>query len=78
MIRQKPQDFRDGVLFFAGLAGMFYEVVIKHPPDFGFVPFLMAMMGAPAFLRRDANGSGSDDDDGNDGKSGPTDNALGD
>lgn len=48
---------RDGILFFAGLAGLFYETVVRRPPDYGLLPVFAAMCGLPAFFSR------RDDDD---------------
>lgn len=47
-------NVRDGILFFAGLAGLAYEVLVRRPPDYGFVPVFGGMIGLPAFLKRDS------------------------
>jgi hypothetical protein len=45
-------NLRDGILFFSGLAGLFYEVLVRRPPDYGFLPVFGGMIGLPAFLNR--------------------------
>lgn len=47
------KDLRDVVLFFAGLAGVFYETVISVSERPTLLLMFAAMMGLPAFLRTD-------------------------
>lgn len=58
--RRKIQ--RDGVLFAAGLLGLFYEAVIGH--DSGFATLFVSVLLSPLVLRyderrRDTNGNGN-------------------
>lgn len=48
---------RDGILFFAGLAGVAFETLLRRPPDYGLLPLFAAMVGLPAFIKKDTDGS---------------------
>jgi len=50
-------NLRDGILFFAGLAGLAFETVWRRPPDYGLLPVFAAMVGLPAFIKKDSDGS---------------------
>lgn len=52
-------NLRDGILFFAGLAGIAYETLFRRPPDYGLLPVFAAMCGLPAFIKRDKQGGSS-------------------
>lgn len=47
------KNIRDIVLFFSGLAGVFYETVISVSERPTLLLMFAAMMGLPAFLRTD-------------------------
>lgn len=47
------KNVRDVVLFFSGLAGVFYETVISVSERPTLLLMFAAMMGLPAFLRTD-------------------------
>lgn len=48
-----PRGWRDTVLFFAGLGGVFYETVYSKADRPTLLLLFAAMMGLPAFLRTD-------------------------
>ncbi len=48
-----PRIGRDGVLFFAGLAGVFHETVIAESERPTLLFLFATMIGLPAFLRSD-------------------------
>jgi hypothetical protein len=47
---------RDTILFVSGLAGVAYETLSGKPPNPTLLLLFAAMMGLPAFLRKDENG----------------------
>ena len=47
------KTLRDGILFFAGLAGVFHQTVLAPSPNEALLVLFAAMMGLPAFLRSD-------------------------
>jgi hypothetical protein len=61
---KKPSwaDFRDGVLFFVGVAGVIFEMVFRRPPDYGMLPVLAGFAGLPAFIRRDQHDDKKEED----------------
>lgn len=59
-------NLRDGILFFSGLGGLFYEVLVRRPPDYGFLPIFGGMLAGPAFLKRDSDRKDGDDPPGPD------------
>jgi hypothetical protein len=44
---------RSILLFFAGLVGVFYEMLFVHPADPSLIVLFAGMMGLPLFLQRD-------------------------
>ncbi len=48
-----PRIGRDGILFFAGLAGVFHETVIADSERPSLLFLFATMIGLPAFLRSD-------------------------
>lgn len=48
-----PRGWRDTVLFFSGLTGVFYETVYSKADRPTLLLLFAAMMGLPAFLRTD-------------------------
>jgi hypothetical protein len=52
------QAFRDIVLFFGGLAGVFHETVLASAERPTLLILFAAMMGLPAFLRTDEKDKG--------------------
>jgi hypothetical protein len=55
---------RDGVLFMAGLAGVAYETLYTGGDRPTLLLLFAAMMGLPAFLRKDDAQRGNGGDDG--------------
>jgi hypothetical protein len=51
------QNYRDVILFFGGLAGVFNETVLTTTERPTLLILFAAMMGLPAFLRSDDKGS---------------------
>lgn len=49
-------NLRDGILFFSGLAGVAFETILRRPPDYGLLPLFAAMVGLPAFIKKDSEG----------------------
>lgn len=45
-------QIRDVILFFAGLAGIAYETIVEHVDRPQLLLLFAAMVGLPAFLRR--------------------------
>ena len=57
---KKRPAIRDRILFYAGLAGLAFEMIARRPPDYGFLPILGFMIGLPTLLRQDRR---NDDDE---------------
>ena len=55
-----PKIGRDSVLFFAGLAGIYHEVVIAKVERPTILLLCATMVGLPAFLRSDEKGDKKD------------------
>lgn len=53
---------RDRILFFSGLAGLAFEMIVRRPPDYGFLPFLGFMIGLPQLLKLDRRNNDDDED----------------
>lgn len=49
------------VLCFAGIGGVFYEMVFVHPADLGLLTIFAAMMGLPIFLSSKNGRNGGED-----------------
>lgn len=47
------KDARDAILFLAGLLGIVHQTVLAHPPEPTLLLVFAAMMGLPAFLKKE-------------------------
>jgi len=41
---------RNIILLVAGVAGLFFELIFRHPPDAGMIPIFLGMVGIGPFL----------------------------
>jgi xanthosine utilization system XapX-like protein len=44
---------RDVILFFSGLAGLWYELIVVPSPNPAYLVLIGGMLGLPVFLRKD-------------------------